>query len=180
MNKPNTELETKVLDINKEEIIQKLKELGAEEESEVLTRRWVFDIESENIEFIRLRSDGKKHFLTYKYKTLGSVEVGRTEEIEVEVLDFDKTAEILRKLKFKRVFYQETKRHAFHLNEAEITIDTWPKIPPYMEIEAQTEEKIQEILKLLDLEGKDAGDYDIFDIYQKNSLDLHSFEELKF
>ncbi|MFA5932618.1 MAG: hypothetical protein WCV81_04785 [Microgenomates group bacterium] len=175
-----TEFETKVLDFDKEEIIKKLRKLGAKESPEVLVSRYVFDIESENMEWIRLKEINGKTTLTYKHKFRGNVEVGKTQEIETEVTNFETTAQILLKIPFKRVFYQENKTHIFYLNEIEYSIDTWPKLDPHLEVEADSLEKVAEGLKLLDLEGKDIGDMDLTSIYQMKNIDIHSQNKLKF
>ncbi len=49
--------------------------------------------------------------------------------------------------KFDR--YQETLREVWHFQEAEITIDTWPGLEPYSEIEAKSEEQVKSIAKTL-------------------------------
>ena len=172
------EFEAHVLDINVEEIKKKLRDLGAEEELEVLMKRWVFNVSDEKNEWIRLRDDGKKITIAYKCKT--GQGISETEEIEIKVEDFDKTAEILSKLNFKNSYYQENKRHFFKLKDIEFCIDTWPKIPSHLEIESSSEEKVIGGLRLLGLEGKDVGNLSIKDIYKKYNIDLHSFKELKF
>ncbi len=174
------EIETKVLNINVSEIIAKLRALKAKESPEMLSRRYVFDIESDNIEWIRLRESGGKVTLTYKYKLHGNTQVGKTTEIEVEVSDFDKTALISKRLPFKRIFYQENKSHKFYFQDIEFSIDTWPLIDPYLEIESDSIERVQEELKLLGLDGKDVGDKDITEIYQEKGQDIPSYPELKF
>lgn len=172
------EFETKVLDIDVTEIENKLKKLNAKVRPEVLMRRWVFDIDLSKSEWIRLRDDGKKATITYKCKT--GTGIGDTEEIEVETANFEKTAEILSKLKFKDKYYQENKRKLFILDDIEFSIDSWPKIPPYLEIESNNEKKVKKGLALLNLENKDAGDLSVKDTYKRYGIDLHSFKELKF
>jgi len=154
------EFETQVLDINKEELTKKLRILGAKEKPEVLQKRWVFDINPCTIEstgeWIRLRQiDGGQSTITYKNKS--GKGLSETEEIEVEVDDFNKAAKLLSRLAFKGQYYQEKKRMKFTLNDIEFTLDTWPKVPTFLEIEAKSEDKVREGLKLLDLEGKDSG-----------------------
>lgn len=175
-----TEFETKVLNINPKEIISKLRLLKAIEEEEILQKRYVFDIESEDIEWIRLRTDGKKSTITYKHKYHDNITLGKTQEIEVEVDSFDNAAKILQNIVFKNVYYQENKRQIFRLGDIEFAVDYWPNIPPLLEIEANSIEKVQEGLRLLNLDGQDAGDKDMVIIYQENGIDLHSFKELKF
>ena len=108
------EFETQILDIDSEEIIRKLRALGAKEEPGILQKRWVFDILCENekntikAEWVRLRKSGDKSTLTYKNKK--GAGLGDTSEIEVEVGDFDKAAEIMSKLScFGAMYYQENK-----------------------------------------------------------------------
>jgi adenylate cyclase class 2 len=171
------EFEAHVLDINVEEIKKKLRDFGAEEEPEVLMKRWVFDMDKNN-EWIRLRHNGKISTITHKCKK--GQGISETEETEVEVEDFDKAAKILSKLDFKNSYYQENKRRLFKLKDIEFCIDTWPKIPSHLEIESSSEEKVLEGLRLLGLEGKDVGNLSIVEIYFKYGIDLHSFKEVKF
>ncbi|MBW3016626.1 CYTH domain-containing protein [Candidatus Woesearchaeota archaeon] len=172
------EFEVKVLDINVDEVQQNLEKLGAVKEPEVLMRRWIFDnLDPANFkeEWLRLRDDGKKVTLTYKHHH--GCGVCDTEELEVEVVDFDKTAEILSKF-FSNQYYQENKRTVFKLNGIEFCIDFWPKIPAYLEVESSSEEKVKEGLKLLGI--KKASNPSVREVYLKYGIDIHSFKELKF
>jgi len=177
------EIETQVLDINKEEVARKLIEVGAKVTPEVLQKRWIFDIaptdKMSEGEWIRLRQVGdNKPTVTYKKK--GGKGRGETAELEVGVEDFDEMAEILSKLPFIGKYYQENYRHKFDYKDIEFMIDSWPKIPTYLEIEAKSEEKIDEGLELLGFNGKDEGHIGTNAIFKKYGLDLHSFTELKF
>ena len=40
---------------------------------------------------------------------------------------------------------QEKKRHSFLLGDTAIDIDTWPNIPPYVELEGKSEDELQQI-----------------------------------
>jgi len=173
-----TEYETKVLDIDVDEIDKKLLRLGAKKEPEVLMKRWVFDINSSKNEWIRLRNDGKKSTITYKHRI--NTNIYGVEEIEVEVKDFNKTFKILSKLSFKGIYYQENKRIAYKLKDIEFTIDIWPKIPVYLEVESSSEEKVKQGLVLLGLENEDIGNVPVWDVYSRYGIDLHDFKELKF
>jgi len=180
----NKEFETQVLDIDCEKIINKLRELGAEEYPEVLQKRWVYDIlclgaEKAGVgEWVRLREVNGKTTLTYKNRK--DTGIADTEEIEFEVENFEKAAQLLSKLKWTGEYYQENKRHKFIFNNIEFTIDTWPMIPAILEIESGSEEKVREGLRLLDLEGKDEGHLGLLQIYKKYGIELHNYKELKF
>lgn len=180
-----TEFETQILDIDVPAIVKKLRALKAKEEPEVLQRRWVFDIECLNAkkpgtdEWIRLRQSGSKTTLTYKNRR--NTKIDGTREIEITVSDFGQTAELLGKLGcFIGKYYQENKRHRFRLGKVEFTIDTWPMIPPLLEIEAPNKAGVTKALKLLGLTGKDAGHIGTINIYKKYGIDLHSYPVLKF
>lgn len=174
------EFETQVLDINKDEIIGKLRKLGAVETPEVFQRRWVYDINPNGChEWIRVRTNGKKTTLCYKKRTDNSV--AGTQELEVEVDDFEKTVELISSLSFYfGKFYQENKRHAFTLGDIEFTVDTWPMIPPILEIEGKSEDDVVKGLKLLGLNGKEFGHHGHISIYKKYGIDLHGHKILKF
>lgn len=178
------EFETQVLDIDEEKTIKKLKELGAVESEEIFQRRYVYNIENDpnNVtvgRWIRLREAAGKSKLTYKNRT--SNDIDGTEEIEVDIGNFDEAAKILDKLnEFKDIFYQENRRKIFTLGDIEFTIDTWPMIPKYLEIESNSEENVKKGLKLLELEGKDVGHIGCIAIYNHYGIDLHQHKILKF
>lgn len=176
------EYETKVLDFDVEQVTKKLISIGADEKPELLMRRWVFDWvekDSDSInEWIRLRDDGTKTTLTYKKKrTTG---MSNTEEFEVVVGNFEKTAEILKKIPFKRKFYQESKRKLFVLDDIEFSIDTWPMLDPVMEIESSSNERVREALNMIGLKGKDIGDVSWNTLYDNIGIHLHDVKSLKF
>lgn len=179
------EFETQVLGIEPEKIMQTLRSLGATEKDEVFQRRWIFDIDCLNAqqsgagEWIRLRQAGNKTTLTYKNKK--GLGIADTTEIEVEVADFDKTASILEKLSgFSGQYYQENKRKQFILDDLEFDLDYWPNIPPFLEIESTSEERVRAGLKLLGLEEAENGHMGLINIYAKYGINIHDYKELKF
>ena len=63
----HTEYEVRVLEIDKEEIIKRLEQLGAEFQWDYVQRRYVYDfIPKVESKWIRLRTNGKETTLTYK------------------------------------------------------------------------------------------------------------------
>lgn len=172
------EYETKVLDIDVPTIEQKFKELGIKKEAEFLMRRWVYDIDPSKDEWVRLRDEGGRVTLTYKRKTGSGI--GETEEIETEVKDFDMLARILSRIPFKGKYYQENKRKVYRFGKLTFTIDSWPMIPTYLEIEGENEEEVRRGLELLGLVGKDIGNMSVKNVYSLYGIDLHSYKEIKF
>jgi len=110
----DTEIETKINKINVDEIVKALKKNKAKFLENFFFRRYVFNLKDPEgaDRFIRLRTDGKKTTLTYK-RRLGS-SLANTEEIEVEVSDFDATAKILSQI-IPNPLYQESKRTSYLL-----------------------------------------------------------------
>ena len=88
------EYEVRVLEINKEEIQSKLKELNATLVEDVFQKRYVYDVKPVNKnKWIRLRTNGSKTTLTIK--NVESSNIDGTKEVEIEVSDFDTTNEII-------------------------------------------------------------------------------------
>lgn len=107
MNQAHIEYETKVLNINEKNIISKLKSLKAVETDKYLEKRILFDIKDDNIKWVRVRQEKDICTMTYKFKNIHNKEVGKTEEIEIIVSDFDNAKAILSKLGFYyRTMYQ--------------------------------------------------------------------------
>ena len=91
------EFEVRLLDINQDEFIKKLEDLGATYVDKYDQVRYIYDFNPfiEN-KWIRLRTDGKK--TTLAIKDYQSTEIGGTKEVEIEVSDLEKTNEILNQI----------------------------------------------------------------------------------
>lgn len=140
------EIEAKFLDIDPAAIRARLKEKGAQlVHPERLMRRRTFDDQARNLKkigaWVRVRDEGDK--ITLSYKQVKSDTLHGMSEITVVVDDFDKTNELLTAIGLVQKSYQETRREKWLLNNAEVTIDTWPWIPPFVEVEAENEELVK-------------------------------------
>ena len=62
----------------------------------------------------------------------------------------------------------------------EIDIDSWPLIPPYLEIEGNSDEEIRKVIEKLGLQNKDIVSCNTADVYKKYGIDLYQFRELRF
>ncbi len=174
----NIEIELRILNINKEEIIKKLEKLNAEFKWERLQQRYVYDFnEVEKKKWIRLRTDGLDSTLTIK--NIKSDKVDGTEELEIKVNDFNKTNLILNELGYQKKAYQENKRRRYYLNNVEIDIDSWPFIPDYIEIEGKTVNEVYNIVKLLGYNNEDTTTKDVQTIYEDYGYNLDEIKELK-
>ena len=147
-------------------MIKKLDSLGATKVGEWEQKRYVYDfIPKRENQWIRLRTNGKESTLTYKNVEKDTID--GTKELEIVVDDFKKTNEMLEILGYKSKGYQENNRIRYMLNGVEIDIDSWPKIPTYMEIEGKDEEEVNATLKLLDIDKEKVTALNCEDIYKK-------------
>ena len=127
------EIEAQFLDIDKEAMRIRLKEIGAKlEKPEVLMRRVVFDVGKHA--FARVRDEGGKIVMTYKNVGNNQSILG-TKEVNVEVSNYDDAILLLKSCGLRQKSHEESKREIWHLDGVEICIDTWPWIPTFMEIE---------------------------------------------
>ena len=77
--------------------------------------------------------------------------------------------------------YQENKRIQYILDNIEIDIDTWPMIPTYLEIEGNSEEEVNNMVKKLGLSNLKITALNCDDIYKEfYNIDISKIEELKF
>ena len=174
------EYEVRVLEINKEEIQKKLKQLNAVLVEDVFQKRYVYDFKPVvPSKWIRLRTNGSKSTLTIK--NVESSSIDGTKEIEIEVSDFDTTNEILKELGYNPRGIQENKRIKYDLNGVEVDIDTWPKISTYLEIEGSSEEKVYNTLELLEIPKNKSTSLDVQSIYEEiYGIDLEKEPNLSF
>jgi adenylate cyclase, class 2 len=151
------EIECRFLEINKEELIKKLHELGAHDEGEVMLEETIiYDPEfkwRDEQRFVRLRKVGNKTKLTYKEHREHTVD--GTYEIEFEIEDYKKAELLFQKIGLVPHRHQQKYRHSFNLNGVIFDIDTWPKIPTYVELEGESEEALKEAAKAVGYDWKD-------------------------
>lgn len=175
-----TEYELRVLEIDKEKMINKLEELGAIKIGEYHQKRYVYDLKpAVDGKWIRLRTNGKVTTLTYKDVVSNTID--GTKEVEFEVEDFYKANEFLERIGFYSRSYQENDRIQYNLNGTEIDIDSWPMIPTYMEIEGKSEEEVLKIKNMLCVDESKVTALNCDDIYKQiYNIDISKIKELKF
>lgn len=174
----NTECEIRILDVDVDEVINKLNELGAKKVGEYDFKRYVYGIIPEQKgKFIRLRTDGKKTMLAYKEKSYTSM--SSTKELEMEIEDFSKAHMFLKSIGFEENKYIENKRITYSFGEVEIDIDCYPMIPPYVEIEASNEDIVNEFIDKLGLRGHVLTVESLKKIYGRYNIDF-DVREIKF
>ncbi len=184
------EIEIKFLEVDIPVLEEKLRELGAEKVGEFFYKRTHFDYPDlrldKNGSWIRLRSDGVTTTLTYKSieNFISHEEVTKDcviLEKEIDVSNFEMTRDIFLSIGFIEKGYQENKRIRYVLNDVEIDIDSWPKIPPYVEIEGPTIEKVNHVANLLGFSLDESVRYSAGKIYQRHyGINLHEYTRFTF
>ena len=160
------EYEVRVLEIDIKKMQKKLKELNAELVEDVFQRRYLYDFKPVNPDkWIRLRTNGNTTTLTIK--DVQSSKIDGTKEMEIVVDDFDTTNEILNELGYQPRAIQENKRIKYNLNGVEVDIDTWPRIPTYLEVEGKNEEEVYKTLELLGIPKEKATALNTQTIYEE-------------
>jgi len=163
----NTEIEVKFLDVNHDEIREKLRAIGAICEKPMrLMRRVTFDSAEMKARngWIRVRDEGDK--ITLTYKQTDSYDIDGTQELETTVGDFDIAVGILEQGGIAKGSFQESKRESWRLGEVQIELDEWPWLKPYIEIEAPGESSIHDIVAKLGLDMADALSGDVMVAYR--------------
>lgn len=174
------EYEVKILDIDVEKIKKKLDEIGAKKYLEREMRRYVYDIDPQDqSKWIRLRDNGEKTTLTIK--KIENDGIDGTKEIEVIVNDFEETNLLLNELGFFHKAYQENRRISYKFGRVDIDIDFWPKIPPYVEVESESQEKIERVVEMLGFELTQTTSMSVTKVYaERYGINIHDYKELKF
>ncbi|RZT07443.1 adenylate cyclase class 2 [Kribbella sp. VKM Ac-2569] len=173
------EFEGKVLDVDPDEVAGKILFLGGRRVGDRLMRRYVYDVEAgDRSRWIRLRDTGTAVTLTVK--EIAHDGIDGTTETEVAVGDFETTNELLRRIGFEPKSYQENRRTSFELAGAQLELDWWPLIPPYLEIEGRSREHVIELGRMLGVSEDDLTGENTTKVYARYGIDLSAIGELRF
>lgn len=175
----NTENEIKLLGIHEDAVRSFLKQNNIECEATLEFKRVIFDtIPADKDAWIRLRTDGNETTLTYKKSTSDTID--GMQEIEVVTDSFDNTKQLLSSAGLTPRNYQENRREVYHAFGCMITIDFWPLIDPYVEIEAETKEEVEACLSKFEGLYESATSNSTQTLYEAKGIDLRSIDSLTF
>lgn len=173
------EHEGKILDIDVAALEARLEELSATKHEEQYFRRYVFDtIPLNENRWVRLRTDGTK--ATVAVKEISSDATTGTEEWESGIADFDAMLTILKKIGIEPRGYQENRRQNYTLPLGEVSIDYWPKLQPYVEFEANSQEDLAALVQMFGYTLDDLTGMNTDKLYKNIGIDLQQTPELKF
>lgn len=166
-----TEIEVKFCDIDIDDIRERLSSVGAvcEQPMRLMKRALIEESHHEaEHSFLRVRDEGDKVTLTFKRRGDPNARtIDNVKELEVVVSDFDDTVELLREAGWTYKTFQESRRETWHLGDAEIVIDEWPWLAPYIEIEGEDEGTVRTAADKLGLDWQDVMYGHIDAVYEK-------------
>jgi len=163
------EIEKRFFNFDRLEIEKILKELGAVKKGIYLFKIVQFKA-NPPIKTLRVRDEGFRITFTIKEKT-------NDYDIENEVIinNFNEMRIMINKLGFKEKYYMEKIREIYDIGESELIFDHYPGLPGYIEIEAPTEDELNELIKNFKLDPNEKfGNFSIMykELYQTGVDDL--------
>jgi adenylate cyclase class 2 len=164
------EYEAKFLDVDAPKLRSIVDTLTVlEHHPRYLMRRKLFDTPARDLRseasWLRVRDQGDGVFLTLK-RQRGSGIDGIAER-EVEVSDFDETCGILRAIGLVEVAHQENWRERWVCGGFELSLDEWPWVPPFLEIEGPTADAVRSAAALLGLAWSEALMDSVDGVYER-------------
>jgi adenylate cyclase, class 2 len=131
--------------------------------------------------WIRLRENNEEVTLTVKHiikKSKSNIQ--KVLECETIVDSIDDANSILNSLGIFSRNYQEKKRYSYEYKDAEIEIDLWPMIEPYIEIEFKDEKTLEEIIFKMNFDKHKIESVNTEELFRRKGINLKEIEELKF
>lgn len=143
----NIEYEATYANIDKKNMRDLLADAGAAlARPEFSQRRVTFNLPKGNEikgAWLRVRDEGDK--VTMSLKIVDGDRIRDQKEIQLKIDDFQAACDLLRTIGCEEKAFQETKRELWKVDGVEITIDEWPFLEPFVEIEGSSEEAVRKV-----------------------------------
>jgi predicted adenylyl cyclase CyaB len=167
----HVEFEAKILQVDKDAVRSTLQRLDAKlVHAEFLMRRVVFNPPiATGGAWMRVRQEADK--ITMSYKQVNGTKIDDQLEVELRVDSFDEAVKFLQSIGAKKKAYQETMRETWYLDSAQITIDTWPGLHPFIEVEGDSEQKVKTVVEKMGYNYSDTC-FGAVDIVYKQELGI--------
>lgn len=145
------EYEATFENVDKNDIREKLESIGAVLiRPEFMQRRTVFNMpDGHGVTggWLRVRDEGDK--ITMSLKAIDGEGIERQKETEIVISDYESGVHLLESIGCVQKAYQESLRELWRIDEVDVTIDEWPFLEPYIEVEGLSEEVVKEISEKL-------------------------------
>lgn len=152
----NIEYEATFAKVDKGAVRSRLREAGAELlRPEFLQKRTVFSLpKGHEMDggWLRVRDEGDR--ITMSLKVVNGTRIEDQKETQLTVDSFDEARKFLLAIGCEEKAYQESRRELWHLDGVDITIDEWPFLEPFVEVEGRSEDEVRIV------SGKIGFDYD--------------------
>jgi adenylate cyclase class 2 len=152
------EYEAKFTSIGKDDMRQRLAKAGAKLiRPEYLQKRIPFHLPTEKRSkdaWLRVRDEGNK--ITMSLKIIDGDKIENQKEICLEISNFNDAVELLKSIGCEPKSYQESKRELWKLDGVDITIDEWPFLEPFIEVEGVSEDAVKKVSEKLGFRYADA------------------------
>lgn len=148
------EYEATFPEIDKTTVRERLVGVGAElVKPEFLQKRVVFHLPKGNEVpggWLRVRDESDR--ITLSLKIVDGNRITDQKELLLGVSDFESAVNLLLTLGCIRKSYQETKRELWRIDGVEVTLDEWPFLKPFVEIEGVSEAMVHRVAEKLGFE----------------------------
>lgn len=152
------EFEATFTKVDKNDIRLRLKNAGAKLiRKEFLQKRIVLNLpKGHEIKggWLRVRDEGDK--ITMSLKIVDGDKIENQKETQLKVDSFEQAVSLLENVGCARKAFQESKRELWELDGTEVTIDEWPFLEPFVEIEGKSEGEVKDVAKKLGFDYKKA------------------------
>jgi len=166
-----TEIEVKVLEINRQEVEERLSALGANKVFDGHIHALYYDLPDHRLRTdgltLRLRMEGPKGVLTLK-ADIASAAAKERQEFETEISDFEVMRKILETLGFSAWLEMKKHRTSYELPAGHVEIDryedTFGFIPEFLEIEGRDIHSVYLIAEALGFRRQDCKPWDAVEL----------------
>lgn len=179
------EVELKVRNIDKKEIIEKITELGAVKIFSGKVIDFRFDTPDRDLsrqgKALRIRQKGSHVYLNLKGKKKSKESIIGRDEIGVKVSNFKTMQKILHELGYIKIFELVKYRTQYRYKDINFDIDEYAGLDPILEIESNSYDKVREYVDILKIQEEDIGRVYIREILEaKRTISTKEFLQSKY
>ncbi|MCH8519634.1 MAG: class IV adenylate cyclase [Nanoarchaeota archaeon] len=179
------EVELKVRNIDKQDIIKKITDIGAIRIFSGKVIDFRFDTPDRDLsrqgKALRIRQKGSHVYLNLKGKKKSRESIIGRDEIGVKISNFKTMQRILHELGYIKIFELVKYRTQFRYKDITFDIDEYAGLDPILEIESDSYDKVREYVDLLQIQEEDIGRVYIREILEaKRTISTKEFLDSKY
>jgi len=179
----STEIEVKILEIDPLSLIAKIESFGGKCLGDWLIYTTIYDFPDRKLlskgGYVRIRNEGPVWHCTYKSK-ITQDSAKKMLELDMQVNDPEIADQILKALGLQEVLFFEKRRRHYVSGPIIFDIDQLPGIPPFLEIEAPSQEEVEAGMEILKIDRKKALSIGPKELLAHYGIDIDKIRELRF